>query len=120
MSVEQKTFVENNLATHPKAFSTLISDLKTISAYETSAVALDQDGMKKAFNNLSWSDANVQAALPAYLSSTGEQRARVDYAYNALFPRTVNEKDAIPAAMGLWMKARLHSYDSVSPFQVCF
>eukprot|EP00916_Digyalum_oweni_P014138 GHVL01023188.1.p1 GENE.GHVL01023188.1~~GHVL01023188.1.p1 ORF type:complete len:128 (+),score=21.49 GHVL01023188.1:23-406(+) len=102
----------------PYSVDGLISDMKMFVAYESAADWKEEGAMKKAFDSLSWDDPHVKRCLPLYLKSTGTQRARVDYAYNVICPRTVDPRDPNRAMMSLWLKARLFSYDSQFPFQL--
>eukprot|EP00922_Rhytidocystis_sp_ex-Travisia-forbesii_P041320 GHVS01061675.1.p1 GENE.GHVS01061675.1~~GHVS01061675.1.p1 ORF type:complete len:107 (-),score=8.09 GHVS01061675.1:659-979(-) len=77
----------------PSAVSRLIGDLKMSVAYRTANEWHEAEAMEKAFNSISWDDPAVLAAVPRYLKSTGPQRARVDYAYNGMFPTPTNPKD---------------------------
>eukprot|EP00918_Siedleckia_nematoides_P022108 GHVU01047574.1.p1 GENE.GHVU01047574.1~~GHVU01047574.1.p1 ORF type:complete len:140 (-),score=25.73 GHVU01047574.1:411-830(-) len=101
----------------PRAVDSLVSDMKMYTAYETAADFHEADSMKKAFDCMSWDDSRVLKALPQYLASSGEQKARVDYAFNALYPRPASHTDPKQALMQGWIKARLFYYDSVAPFQ---
>eukprot|EP01068_Selenidium_serpulae_P018507 Selendium_serpulae@DN6462_c0_g2_i3.p1 len=100
----------------PFAVQRLVSDLKMLAAYENAAEWQEQGVMTESFNAFSWDDSNVLKALPQYLKSSGEQRHRVDMAFNALQPRPVDATDPKQSMMELWLKARLHSYDSQSQF----
>ncbi|CAE6946427.1 unnamed protein product [Symbiodinium natans] len=100
----------------PKAVQSLISDLKMMAAYETAADWRETKAMDGAFAAMSWDDATVKAALPEYLKSSGEERAKVDYAFNALIPRPPQSTDGRQAVMHTWIKARLFSYNKAFPF----
>eukprot|EP00413_Alexandrium_margalefii_P009079 CAMPEP_0204528112 /NCGR_PEP_ID=MMETSP0661-20131031/9345_1 /ASSEMBLY_ACC=CAM_ASM_000606 /TAXON_ID=109239 /ORGANISM="Alexandrium margalefi, Strain AMGDE01CS-322" /LENGTH=117 /DNA_ID=CAMNT_0051534069 /DNA_START=129 /DNA_END=482 /DNA_ORIENTATION=- len=101
----------------PKAVESLVSDLKMLAAYETAADWREQRAMDGAFAAVSWDDAHVKAALPEYVASSGADRAKVDYAFNALVPRPPADIDGKQAAMHTWIKARLFSYNKAFPFQ---
>ncbi|EPR60219.1 hypothetical protein TGPRC2_214930 [Toxoplasma gondii TgCatPRC2] len=94
----------------------LLGDLKLLAAYDSAAGWQEPKAMESAFQSLSWDDADVLKALPQYLNCRGEQKRRVDFAYAALCPRPVDEKDPKQTLMSLWMKARLFSYDQKHPF----
>ncbi|PFH37065.1 hypothetical protein BESB_035230 [Besnoitia besnoiti] len=94
----------------------LLGDLKLFAAYDAAAGWQEPKAMESAFQSLSWDDAEVLKALPQYLNCRGEQKRRVDFAYAALCPRPVDEKDPKQTLMSLWMKARLFSYDQKHPF----
>eukprot|EP00929_Paragymnodinium_shiwhaense_P071392 TRINITY_DN3629_c0_g3_i1.p2 TRINITY_DN3629_c0_g3~~TRINITY_DN3629_c0_g3_i1.p2 ORF type:complete len:110 (+),score=29.19 TRINITY_DN3629_c0_g3_i1:75-404(+) len=102
----------------PKAVESLIGDLKMLAAYETAADWRENKAADAAFNALSWDDEAVKAALPEYLASTGADRAKVDYAFNALVPRPPQSIDGKQAMMHTWLKARLFSYNKAFPFQL--
>eukprot|EP00927_Polykrikos_kofoidii_P064572 TRINITY_DN59925_c0_g1_i1.p1 TRINITY_DN59925_c0_g1~~TRINITY_DN59925_c0_g1_i1.p1 ORF type:complete len:127 (+),score=24.76 TRINITY_DN59925_c0_g1_i1:46-381(+) len=106
------------MAQDPKAVQSLLGDLKMLSAYETAGDWREAKAMEAAFNAMSWDDANVKAALPDYLASTGADRAKVDYAFNALVPRPPHGIDGKQAMMHTWIKARLFSYNRAFPFQL--
>lgn len=115
---DDKLFIAKEAATEkPAAVEHLISDMKMLAAYDCAAAWQEDGVMKKAFNAFSWDDPNVLKSLPKYLNSTGSQRARIDYAYNAICPRPADPTDSKQTMMELWMKARLFYYDSVYPFQ---
>merc|ERR1712217_295907 len=101
----------------PSAVESLVSDLKMLAAYETAADWRESKAMDGAFNAISWDDATVKEALPEYLASSGESRAKVDYAFNAMVPRPPEGIDGKQAAMHTWIKARLFSYNKAFPFQ---
>eukprot|EP00933_Yihiella_yeosuensis_P028068 TRINITY_DN21880_c2_g1_i1.p1 TRINITY_DN21880_c2_g1~~TRINITY_DN21880_c2_g1_i1.p1 ORF type:complete len:121 (+),score=44.54 TRINITY_DN21880_c2_g1_i1:68-430(+) len=101
----------------PKAVQSLVSDLKMLAAYETAADWRETKAMDGAFAAISWDDAAVKAALPEYLAATGEDRAKVDYAFNALVPRPPQGIDGKQAVIHTWLKARLFSYNKAFPFQ---
>mmetsp|Transcript_16040 Transcript_16040/g.23899 ORF Transcript_16040/g.23899 Transcript_16040/m.23899 type:complete len:118 (-) Transcript_16040:88-441(-) len=101
----------------PKAVQSLVSDLKMLAAYETAADWRETRAMDSAFSALSWDDAAVKAALPEYMGSSGSERAKVDYAFNALVPRPPADIDGKQAAMHAWIKARLFTYNKAFPFQ---
>merc|ERR1712039_462433 len=111
------TCCEELIMADPKAVQGLVSDLKMLAAYETAADWRESKAMDGAFSALSWDDAAVKAALPEYLASTGESRAKVDYAFNAMVPRPPEAIDGKQAAMHTWIKARLFSYNKAFPFQ---
>jgi len=73
--------------------------------------------MDSAFNAISWDDPVVQAALPKYLEATGSDKAKVDYAFNALVPKPAADIDGRQAMMQTWLKARLFSTNQAFPFQ---
>merc|ERR1712187_603958 len=87
----------------PRAVESLVSDLKMLAAYETAADWRESKAMDEAFSALSWDDAAVKASLPEYLASTGEARAKVDYAFNAMVPRPPEAIDGKQAAMHTWI-----------------
>ncbi|CAK0888292.1 unnamed protein product [Prorocentrum cordatum] len=101
----------------PKAVQSLISDLKMLAAYETAADWREPKAMESAFQAVSWDDAAVAKAVPDYLASTGAERAKVDYAFNALVPRPPQDIDGKQAAIHTWLKARLFTYNKAFPFQ---
>eukprot|EP00403_Amphidinium_massartii_P011152 CAMPEP_0178422406 /NCGR_PEP_ID=MMETSP0689_2-20121128/27158_1 /TAXON_ID=160604 /ORGANISM="Amphidinium massartii, Strain CS-259" /LENGTH=116 /DNA_ID=CAMNT_0020043971 /DNA_START=77 /DNA_END=427 /DNA_ORIENTATION=- len=101
----------------PKAVESLISDLKMIAAYETAADWREPKAMDAAFASMTWEDAKVKAALPEYLASTGTDRSKVDYAFNALMPRPPADIDGRQSMMHMWLKARLFTYNKAYPFQ---
>eukprot|EP00931_Biecheleriopsis_adriatica_P042844 TRINITY_DN2444_c0_g1_i1.p1 TRINITY_DN2444_c0_g1~~TRINITY_DN2444_c0_g1_i1.p1 ORF type:complete len:111 (+),score=30.94 TRINITY_DN2444_c0_g1_i1:72-404(+) len=101
----------------PKAVQNLVADLKMLAAYETAADWRETKAMDGAFAAISWDDAAVKAALPEYLASTGTDRSKVDYAFNALVPRPPQDIDGRQAVMHTWLKARLFSYNKAFPFQ---
>ena len=101
----------------PNAVQSLVSDMKMIVAYETAADWREAGAMDAAFNALSWDDAAVQSALPEYLASSGEERAKVDHAFNGMISRPAADIDGKQAMMHTWMKARLFSYNKAFPFQ---
>eukprot|EP00928_Gymnodinium_smaydae_P090645 TRINITY_DN74410_c0_g1_i1.p1 TRINITY_DN74410_c0_g1~~TRINITY_DN74410_c0_g1_i1.p1 ORF type:complete len:129 (+),score=35.61 TRINITY_DN74410_c0_g1_i1:57-389(+) len=101
----------------PAAVERLVGDLKMLAAYETAADWREEKAMEGAFNALSWDDAAVKAALPEYLNATGADRAKVDYAFNALVPRPAQSIDGKQAMMHTWLKARLFTYNKAFPFQ---
>eukprot|EP00930_Biecheleria_cincta_P035572 TRINITY_DN24460_c0_g1_i1.p2 TRINITY_DN24460_c0_g1~~TRINITY_DN24460_c0_g1_i1.p2 ORF type:complete len:113 (+),score=32.93 TRINITY_DN24460_c0_g1_i1:113-451(+) len=101
----------------PKAVQSLVADLKMLAAYETAADWREQKAADAAFSALSWDDASVKAALPEYLSASGAERSKVDYAFNALCPRPPQDIDGRQAVMHTWIKARLFSYNKAFPFQ---
>eukprot|EP00416_Gambierdiscus_australes_P032413 CAMPEP_0171091998 /NCGR_PEP_ID=MMETSP0766_2-20121228/35443_1 /TAXON_ID=439317 /ORGANISM="Gambierdiscus australes, Strain CAWD 149" /LENGTH=137 /DNA_ID=CAMNT_0011550189 /DNA_START=60 /DNA_END=470 /DNA_ORIENTATION=- len=101
----------------PKAVETLIADMKMLAAFETAADWREQKAMDAAFAAISWDDPCVKTALPAYLSASSEERAKVDYAFNAMVPRPPANIDGKQAAMHTWIKARLFSYNKAFPFQ---
>mmetsp|Transcript_62206 Transcript_62206/g.116408 ORF Transcript_62206/g.116408 Transcript_62206/m.116408 type:complete len:119 (+) Transcript_62206:94-450(+) len=110
--------VESVLAgQEPKAVQNLVADLKMLAAYETAADWRETKAMDSAFAAMSWDDAAVKAALPDYLKSTGEERAKVDYAFNALIPRPPQSTDGRQAVMHAWIKARLFTYNKAFPFK---
>merc|ERR1712203_320709 len=106
------------MAEDPKAVAGLVSDLKMLVAFETAAEWREQGAMDGAFAAMSWDDAAVKAALPAYLASSGSERAKVDYAFNALVPRPAESIDGRQAIIHPWVKARLFSYNNAFPFQL--
>uniref|UniRef100_A0A0G4IB67 ATPTG10-like domain-containing protein n=1 Tax=Chromera velia CCMP2878 TaxID=1169474 RepID=A0A0G4IB67_9ALVE len=117
-SEDQKQFLKTSVGSQrPAAVERLVGDLKMMCAYYSAAEWQEEATMHKAFNALSWDDSAVQKALPGYLASSGTQRARVDYAYNVLCPKPVNEKDPKQTMMHMWLKARLFSYDQQFPFE---
>merc|ERR1719195_2465329 len=101
----------------PKAVAGLVSDLKMLAAFETAAEWREKAAMDSAFAAISWDDAAVKKALPEYLASTGSERAKVDYAFNAMVPRPAENIDGKQAVMHTWIKARLFSYNKAFPFQ---
>eukprot|EP00927_Polykrikos_kofoidii_P051798 TRINITY_DN4558_c0_g2_i1.p1 TRINITY_DN4558_c0_g2~~TRINITY_DN4558_c0_g2_i1.p1 ORF type:complete len:129 (+),score=25.62 TRINITY_DN4558_c0_g2_i1:56-388(+) len=102
---------------NPMAVQSLLGDLKMLSAYETAADWREAKAMDAAFNAMSWDDSAVKTALPEYLASTGAERAKVDYAFNAMVPRPPQSIDGKQAMMHTWLKARLFSYNKSFPFQ---
>eukprot|EP00929_Paragymnodinium_shiwhaense_P071390 TRINITY_DN3629_c0_g2_i1.p2 TRINITY_DN3629_c0_g2~~TRINITY_DN3629_c0_g2_i1.p2 ORF type:complete len:112 (+),score=39.34 TRINITY_DN3629_c0_g2_i1:68-403(+) len=102
----------------PQAVQRLVGDLKMLAAYETAADWREAKAADAAFNALSWDDEAVKTALPEYLASTGADRAKVDYAFNALVPRPPQSIDGKQAMMHTWLKARLFSYNKAFPFQL--
>eukprot|EP00746_Dinoflagellata_sp_MGD_P164369 gnl/MRDRNA2_/MRDRNA2_92960_c0_seq1.p1 gnl/MRDRNA2_/MRDRNA2_92960_c0~~gnl/MRDRNA2_/MRDRNA2_92960_c0_seq1.p1 ORF type:complete len:124 (-),score=23.53 gnl/MRDRNA2_/MRDRNA2_92960_c0_seq1:69-440(-) len=100
----------------PKAVSSLVSDMKMVVAYETAADWQEPKAMQNAFEGVSWEDPSVAAAMPRYLSATGADRAKVDYAFNAMIPRPADPKDVKQTMMHTWLKARLFSYNALYPF----
>merc|ERR1712066_927579 len=101
----------------PNAVQSLVSDLKMLAAYETAADWREQKAMDSAFSAISWDDPLVKASLPEYLASTGAERAKVDYAFNAMVPRPAEDIDGRQAIIHTWIKARLFSYNKAFPFQ---
>ncbi|CAE8612267.1 unnamed protein product [Polarella glacialis] len=101
----------------PQAVQRLVADLKMLAAYETAADWRETNAKEAAFASISWDDSAVKAALPEYLAATGEDRAKVDYAFNALVPRPPQGIDGQQAVMHTWLKARLFSYNKAFPFQ---
>merc|ERR1719215_1056758 len=95
----------------------LVSDLKMLAAFETAADWREQSAMDGAFSAISWDDASVKAALPQYLAASGSERAKVDYAFNALVPRPAESIDGRQAIIHTWIKARMFSYNQAYPFQ---
>merc|ERR1712100_493471 len=95
----------------------LIGDMKMLAAYETAADWRESKAMDAAFIAFSWDDACVKAALPEYLAATGDDRAKVDYAFNAMVPRPPENIDGKQAMMHTWMKARLFAYNKAFPFE---
>ncbi|CAE7509409.1 AIR9 [Symbiodinium microadriaticum] len=100
----------------PKAVQQLVSDLKMMAAYDAAADWGEAKAMDGAYAAMSWDDAAVKAALPEYLKSSGEERAKVDYAFGALILRPPQTSDVRQAAMQTWIKARLFTYNKVLPF----
>jgi len=100
----------------PKAVQQLVSDLKMMAAYDAAADWGEAKAMDGAYAAMSWDDAAVKAALPEYLKSSGEERAKVDYAFSALILRPPQTTDVRQAAMQTWIKARLFTYNKVLPF----
>mmetsp|Transcript_124089 Transcript_124089/g.264576 ORF Transcript_124089/g.264576 Transcript_124089/m.264576 type:complete len:115 (-) Transcript_124089:76-420(-) len=100
----------------PKAVASLVSDLKMLAAFETAAEWRETKAMDSAFSAISWDDASVKAALPEYLAANGTDRAKVDYAFNAMVPRPPESIDARQAVIHTWIKARLFSYNKAFPF----
>eukprot|EP00397_Hematodinium_sp_SG-2012_P061214 GEMP01080732.1.p1 GENE.GEMP01080732.1~~GEMP01080732.1.p1 ORF type:complete len:135 (+),score=27.49 GEMP01080732.1:38-406(+) len=98
------------------AVESLLSDLKMLSAYETAANWMEPKAMDKAFNAFTWGDDKIASALPRYLSASPAEKARVDYAFNALVPRPADPKDSKQTMMHSWLKSRLFSYDQAFPF----
>lgn len=118
LSGDQRALIQKDLAsTPPAAVERLMGDMKMIAAYEAASDWQEDAAMKKAFSSLSWDDPHVLKGLAGYLQSSGQERARVDYAYNALFPRPVDTRDAKQAMMSLWLKSRLFYCDQRFPFQ---
>eukprot|EP00920_Eleutheroschizon_duboscqi_P041475 GHVT01099642.1.p1 GENE.GHVT01099642.1~~GHVT01099642.1.p1 ORF type:complete len:175 (+),score=34.39 GHVT01099642.1:458-982(+) len=110
------------LSTHltsspPCAVGRLLSDMKMLKAYEAAADWHEPKAAEVAFDNFSWDDPHVLSSLPRYLSSRGEQRNRVDYAFNVIHPQPVDPKDVKKGVMTLWLKARLFFYDQQHPFK---
>eukprot|EP00747_Dinoflagellata_sp_TGD_P164064 gnl/TRDRNA2_/TRDRNA2_183495_c0_seq1.p2 gnl/TRDRNA2_/TRDRNA2_183495_c0~~gnl/TRDRNA2_/TRDRNA2_183495_c0_seq1.p2 ORF type:complete len:110 (+),score=34.75 gnl/TRDRNA2_/TRDRNA2_183495_c0_seq1:79-408(+) len=101
----------------PKAVQQLVSDLKMVVAYETAAEWRETKAMESAFNAFSWEDPAVKAALPKYLESSGEERAKVDAAFAAMLPQGSKTIDPKQEQMQTWLKARLFTYNSAFPFQ---
>eukprot|EP00440_Ansanella_granifera_P068743 gb/GFBE01074568.1/.p1 GENE.gb/GFBE01074568.1/~~gb/GFBE01074568.1/.p1 ORF type:complete len:121 (+),score=34.36 gb/GFBE01074568.1/:1-363(+) len=104
-------------AQDPNAVQRLVSDLKMLAAYETAADWREKKAMDGAFAAVSWDDSSVKAALPEYLAATGAERAKVDYAFNALVPKPPQDTDGRQAVIHTWVKARLFSYNKAFPFQ---
>ena len=102
----------------PKAVEGLVSDLKMLAAYETAADWRESKAMESAFSSISWNDPMVKAALPEYLSASGPDRAKVDYAFNAMVPRPPQDIDGRQAAIHTWVKARMFAYNKAFPFQL--
>merc|ERR1712039_739508 len=109
--------VAEAMAQDPQAVAGLVSDLKMLAAFETAAEWREKGAMDGAFAALSWDDAAVKAALPQYLASTGSERSKVDYAFNALVPRPAEGIDGRQAIIHTWIKARLFSYNKAFTFQ---
>eukprot|EP00913_Durusdinium_trenchii_P021862 g20542.t1 len=105
------------LGQDPKAVQGLVSDLKMLAAYETAAEWSETKAMDGAFAALSWDDSAVKAAMPEYLKSTGEERMKAHYAFNALVPRSSPDADPRQAVMHTWIKARLFTYNKAFPFK---
>ncbi|CAL1145120.1 unnamed protein product [Cladocopium goreaui] len=105
------------LGQDPKAVQNLVADLKMLAAFETAAEWRETKAMDGAFAALSWDDSTVKAAMPEYLNATGEDRAKVDYAFNALVPRQPEDVDPRQAVMHTWIKARLFTYNKAFPFK---
>mmetsp|Transcript_11890 Transcript_11890/g.16315 ORF Transcript_11890/g.16315 Transcript_11890/m.16315 type:complete len:116 (-) Transcript_11890:95-442(-) len=105
------------LSQDPKAVEGLVSDLKMLAAFETAADWREKKAMDSAFGAISWNDPSVKAALPEYLASSGPDRAKVDYAFNAMIPRPAQDIDGRQAIIHTWLKARLFSYNKAFPFQ---
>merc|ERR1712151_411552 len=105
------------MAGDPKAVAGLVSDMKMLAAYETTAEWREKAAMDGAFKAMSWDDPAVKAALPEYLASSGSERAKVDYAFNAMVPRPAADIDGRQAIIHTWVKARLFSYNKAFPFQ---
>mmetsp|Transcript_90224 Transcript_90224/g.258168 ORF Transcript_90224/g.258168 Transcript_90224/m.258168 type:complete len:112 (-) Transcript_90224:57-392(-) len=101
----------------PKAVAGLVADLKMLAAFETAADWREQKAMEAAFSAISWHDAAVKAALPEYLAASSAERAKVDYAFNAMVPRPPQDIDGRQAVMHTWIKARMFSYNKAFPFQ---
>merc|ERR1719438_99122 len=101
----------------PNAVAGLIADMKMLAAFETAAEWRERGAMDSAFAAISWDDAAVKAALPEYLASSGSERAKVDYAFNAMVPRPAENIDGRQAILHTWIKARLFSYNKAFPFQ---
>ncbi|CAK9052347.1 Hypothetical protein SCF082_LOCUS28648 [Durusdinium trenchii] len=114
---QMATQVGSMLGQDPKAVQGLVSDLKMLAAYETAAEWSETKAMDGAFAALSWDDSAVKAAMPEYLKSTGEERMKVDYAFNALVPRSSPDADPRQAVMHTWIKARLFTYNKAFPFK---
>merc|ERR1711964_213113 len=100
----------------PQAVASLVSDLKMLSAYETACDWQEPGAADKAFNRFSWHDHYVAEGVQNFHSATGEQKARVDYAFNCLVPKPAEKTDVRQAMMHQWLKARLFSYDDKYPF----
>merc|ERR1711948_225407 len=83
---------------------------KMLAAFETAADWREQKAMDSAFAAISWEDASVKAALPEYLAASGAERAKVDYAFNAMVPRPPQGIDGRQAVIHTCIKARLFSY----------
>merc|ERR1712217_563639 len=115
--VDHAFLLRTIVMSEPKAVESLVSDLKMLAAYETAADWRENKAMDAAFGAISWDDALVKTALPEYLTSSGEDRAKVDYAFNAMVPRPPEAIDGKQAAMHTWIKARLFSYNKALPFQ---
>mmetsp|Transcript_52229 Transcript_52229/g.147849 ORF Transcript_52229/g.147849 Transcript_52229/m.147849 type:complete len:96 (-) Transcript_52229:49-336(-) len=88
-----------------------------LAAFETAADWREQKAMEAAFSAISWHDAAVKAALPEYLAASSAERAKVDYAFNAMVPRPPQDIDGRQAVMHTWIKARMFSYNKAFPFQ---
>ena len=104
------------MATDPKAVQSLVSDLKMLAAYETASNWKEQRAMDAAFSAVSWDDFSVKTALPEYVASSAADRAKVDYAFNAMVRRPAEDANGKQAAIHTWIKARLFAYNKAFPF----
>ncbi|KEG01230.1 conserved Plasmodium protein, unknown function [Plasmodium vinckei vinckei] len=96
----------------------LIGDLKMMTAYEMSSEWKDTNMMNECFNNFSWFDSRILKNIQNYLNADEVERSKIDYAYNALFPKPIDIKDTKLNMMSLWIKSRIHYNNTFFPLHL--
>ncbi|SCM02805.1 conserved Plasmodium protein, unknown function [Plasmodium chabaudi adami] len=96
----------------------LLGDLKMMTAYEMSSEWKDTNMMNECFNNFSWFDSRILKNIQNYLNADEVERSKIDYAYNALFPKPIDIKDTKLNMMSLWIKSRIHYNNTFFPLHL--